>query len=105
MPSGAGVATTAFGAGEGKAMDRASQAEVKYREALEDALRAAREHGDASAQAVAAWDVVDEIEVRRTRDKNDSMGSTNVTNVFIFHYYYFLVGVRMCGLLTGERMR
>lgn len=45
-------------------MDRASQAEAKYREALEEALRAAREHGDASPQAVAAWDVVDEIEVR-----------------------------------------
>lgn len=45
-------------------MDRASQAEVKYREALEDALRAAREHGDTSSQAVAAWDIVDEIEVR-----------------------------------------
>ncbi|CBJ33175.1 pyrophosphate-dependent phosphofructose kinase [Ectocarpus siliculosus] len=51
----------AFG-GEGRAMDRASQAESKYREALEEALRAAREHGDSSPQAVAAWDVVDEIE-------------------------------------------
>lgn len=48
---------------EGRAMDRASQMEAKYREALEEALRAAREHGDASPQAVAAWDVVDEIEV------------------------------------------
>lgn len=44
-------------------MDRASQAEAKYREALEEALRAAREHGNASPQAVAAWDIVDEIEV------------------------------------------
>ncbi|CAM9369388.1 unnamed protein product, partial [Ectocarpus sp. 13 AM-2016] len=51
----------AFG-GEGRAMDRAAQAESKYREALEEALRAAREHGDSSPQAVAAWDIVDEIE-------------------------------------------
>ncbi|CAB1107423.1 unnamed protein product [Ectocarpus sp. CCAP 1310/34] len=51
----------AFG-GDGRAMDRAAQAESKYREALEEALRAAREHGDFSPQAVAAWDVVDEIE-------------------------------------------
>lgn len=44
-------------------MDRASQAESNYREALEDALRAAREHGSTSPQAAAAWDAVDEIEV------------------------------------------
>ena len=48
----------------GKAMDRAAQAEAKYREALEDALRTSREHGNSSPQAAAAWDVVDEIEVR-----------------------------------------
>ena len=44
-------------------MDRAAQAEAKYREALEDALRTSREHGNSSPQAAAAWDVVDEIEV------------------------------------------
>ncbi|CAM9190623.1 unnamed protein product [Pylaiella littoralis] len=43
-------------------MDRASQAESNYREALEDALRAAKEHGSTSPQAAAAWDAVDEIE-------------------------------------------
>eukprot|EP00752_Nemacystus_decipiens_P004747 g4324.t2 len=58
------AADVAFGGDgvRGRARDRALQAEAKYREALEEALRAAREHGDASPQAVAAWDVVDEIE-------------------------------------------
>lgn len=57
------VAFGGAGGATGGAMDRASQAESKYREALEDALRAAREHGNTSPQAAAAWDVVDEIEV------------------------------------------
>eukprot|EP00904_Undaria_pinnatifida_P002128 jgi/Undpi1/11916/HiC_scaffold_4.g01615.m1 len=56
MQAEAGVRT-------GGAMDRAAQAEAKYREALEDALRTSREHGNSSPQAAAAWDVVDEIEV------------------------------------------
>lgn len=48
---------------QAEATDRASQAEAKYREALEDAQRQTKEHGVSSVQARAAWDVVDEIGV------------------------------------------
>lgn len=48
---------------QAEATDRASQREAKYREVLEEAERATKEHGADSPQARAAWDAVDEIEV------------------------------------------
>ena len=96
---------------QGGAMDRASQAELKYREALEEALRAGREHGEASPQAVAAWDVVDEIEVctyRTTRkpfagnNQRFRMGPARVVwGVFIVLRILFFFFAYLCG--TCER--
>lgn len=61
--------------------DRSSQADAKYREALEDAQRMTKEHGVTSAQARAAWDVVDEIGVSFPVKKTAPPGWVRIVQV------------------------